>query len=183
MGVAKQSLEYQGTTLLRRAIDTALASVCRPVVVVLGARSDELRSLVDQSDATIVVNAQWERGMGTSIRAGVTTLAADPVDAAMIFLCDQPLISAMALDRMVERYFASTKKMAAASYGGALGTPAIFAASLFDELLAVEDSQGGKALLNRHADQVQAVAMPEAEIDLDTMEDFKRLAPGTDAQS
>jgi molybdenum cofactor cytidylyltransferase len=100
------------------------------------------------------------------------------VDAAMIFLCDQPLISAATLDSMVGSYFASGKKMAAARYAGALGTPAIFAASLFDELLALADAQGGKAILNRHADQVHAVEMPEAEIDLDTMQDFRRLTGG-----
>ena len=94
----------------------------------------------------------------------------------MIFLCDQPLVLATALDRMVESYFASAKKMAAASYASALGTPAIFAASLFDELLALGDSQGGKAILNRHPDQVHAFDLPEAEIDLDTMEDFRRLS-------
>ncbi len=178
MGVAKQSLEFRGSALLRRAVETAHASVCRPVVVVLGARADELRSLVDESKVKMVFNPQWERGMGTSIRAGVMAMLGKPVDAAMIFLCDQPLVSPTALDRMVESYFASGKKMAAASYGGALGTPAIFAASLFDELLALGDSQGGKAILNRHADQVLAFDLPEAEIDLDTPDDFKRLTGG-----
>jgi molybdenum cofactor cytidylyltransferase len=176
MGVAKQSLEFQGSTLLRRAVDTAVASVCRPVVVVLGARADELFPLVDEAKTTVVINREWERGIGTSIRAGVASIRSMPADAVMIFLCDQPLILATALDRMVESHFASAKKMAAAAYAGALGTPAIFSASLFDELLALDDSQGGKAVLNRHPDQVHAFDLPDAEIDLDTMADFKRLS-------
>jgi molybdenum cofactor cytidylyltransferase len=178
MGVAKQSLGYQGSTLLHRAVETAIASVCRPVVVVLGARADELRPLVDESNATAIINLLWEQGMGTSIRAGVAAMRLTALDAAMILLCDQPLISATTLDRMVESYFASGKQIAAASYAGSLGTPAIFAASLFEELLGLADSQGGRAVIHHHPGQVHAVEMPEAETDLDTMEDFSRLTGG-----
>lgn len=179
MGVAKQSLEYHGSALLRRAVDTAIASACRPIVVVLGASAGELRGLVDRLPITLVVNPDWERGIGTSIRAGLQALGSSPTDAAMIFLCDQPLIAAPSLDRMIEAWSSSGKAMAAALYAGTLGTPAIFSAAQFDELLSLRDSQGGKAVLGRHPDDVCAFPLPEAEVDLDTMEDFRRLCKDT----
>ena len=178
MGVAKQSLAIAGSTLLRRAVDTAVASACNPVVVILGSRADELRQLLEDSPAQVVINDTWERGMGTSIRAGVKSIQHLPVNAAMIVLCDQPFITTTALDEMVAAHFASGKKITAASYTGALGTPAIFDASLFDELLALKDSQAGKALIHRYPDQVLSINMPAAAIDLDTPDDYQRYGEG-----
>jgi len=175
LGVAKQALQFEGSSLLAHAVNTALASTCRPVVVVLGARAGELQMLLSGQPATVVLNPNWAAGIGTSIRAGVSAIGTDPVDAVMIFLCDQPLISASKLEQMVAAHFSSGKAMTAAFYAGTFGTPVIFPASLFDELLALEDTQGGKAILNRHPDQVQAFPLPEAEMDVDRPEDFERL--------
>jgi molybdenum cofactor cytidylyltransferase len=175
MGVAKQSLQFEGSSLLLRAVTTALSSTCRPVVVVLGARADELHAPLHGQPVDLVRNANWEKGMGTSVRAGLSAIRSSPIDAAMILLCDQPLISAEILDRMVAAHFTAKKPITSAFYAGTHGTPAIFSASLFDELLALGDNQGGKAILLRHANQVQGFDLPEAEMDVDTAEDFVRL--------
>lgn len=175
MGVAKQSLQFEGSTLLLRAVNTAIASVGRPVFVVLGARADELQATLQNQPVDVVRNEHWKKGMGTSIRAGVSAVRSSTLDAVMILLCDQPLISAEILDRMVTAHFAEKQPITAAFYAGTLGTPVIFSATLFDELLSLGDNQGGKAILQRHADRVQAFPLPEAEMDIDTAEDFKRL--------
>lgn len=47
LGEPKQLLNFQGQTLLRRIAEVGLASCCRPIVVVLGAYSQGLRSEVD----------------------------------------------------------------------------------------------------------------------------------------
>jgi molybdenum cofactor cytidylyltransferase len=175
MGTPKQSLEIQGSTLLRRAVATALASICRPVCVVLGAGAETLSRQLTNLPVTVVINQNWENGIGTSIRQGVATIAASGVDAVMIFLCDQPLITAASLDLMVGAFFESGRQICAAAYAAALGTPAIFSAELFDELRDLPDAHGGKAIIQRHADQVLAFPLPQAETDLDTMEDVRRL--------
>jgi molybdenum cofactor cytidylyltransferase len=71
LGRPKQLLKYQGKTLLVRAVETALASVCRPVLVVLGAGSGQLRGEVSGLDVRILINPDWETGIGGSIRIGV----------------------------------------------------------------------------------------------------------------
>jgi molybdenum cofactor cytidylyltransferase len=123
----------------------------------------------------VVVNSNWAAGMGTSIRAGVSALRASGVDAVMIFLCDQPLITSTMLDQMVAAHFSMIKAITAAHYSDTFGTPVIFSASLMHELSALEEGQGGKAILSRHPDQVAAFALPEAAVDVDTAEDFDRL--------
>ena len=176
MGSAKQLLEFEGRTLLLRAIETAMASVCRPIVVILGARALELRPLLEDSQITIVENERWETGIGSSIRCGIAELATADVGAAIIFLCDQPLISAPALDHLVTAHASSGKWISAAKYAGDVGTPAVFSRILFDELLNLPPSHGGKALMKKYPDQVHAVELPEAAIDVDTPADFENLS-------
>jgi molybdenum cofactor cytidylyltransferase len=176
MGVAKQSLKFEGATLLLRAVHTALKSNCEPVVIVLGARADELQKSLCGQTVEVILNESWSAGMGTSIRAGVSAIASQPIDAAMIFLCDQPLISAAILDRMVEAHFSSDQSITAAFYGETTGTPVIFSASYFDELKALGDAHGGKSLLKKYPDRVQMFPLPEAEMDIDTPSDYQKLS-------
>jgi MobA-like NTP transferase domain len=91
-----------------------MASVCRPIVVVLGSCAEELKKHLIGLPVTAVANDQWANGMGTSIRWGVSAIGS--VDAVMIFLCDQPLVTAQSLDQMVHAHFSSGKKITAALY-------------------------------------------------------------------
>lgn len=68
LGEPKQLLSFQGQTLLRRIAEVDLASCYRPIVVVLGAYSQRLRSEVDALPIRIVHNPHWSMGMSTSIK-------------------------------------------------------------------------------------------------------------------
>mgnify|MGYP001104285211 CR=1 FL=1 len=68
MGQPKQLLTFRGTSLLRRAIDTALAAGAEQVIVVLGHAADRLLPEVEATTATIVLNDQWMEGVSTSLR-------------------------------------------------------------------------------------------------------------------
>jgi molybdenum cofactor cytidylyltransferase len=175
LGRPKQLLPWRGTTLLRHAVQTALASSARPVAVVLGSDSANMQSQLDALDVKIVLNPHWQRGIGTSIRAGVAALAQEKLDAIALLLCDQPLIESAMINRLIAEFSSSAKPICAARYAGTLGTPAIFAASLFGELSALADDQGGKAILKRHPAEIHAVDLPAAETDLDTEQDIERL--------
>lgn len=77
LGQPKQLLELDGETLLRRTVRIAVEAGCGPVVVVLGAGAEALRLQVAGLPAEVVVNAEWEQGMGGSIRAGLEALGLD----------------------------------------------------------------------------------------------------------
>jgi molybdenum cofactor cytidylyltransferase len=183
LGSAKQLVEFHGVPLIVHAAQTALATACCPVIAVLGADAarfeplvSNLKSEISNLKFQIVTNPDWSLGMGTSIRTGMQALQGSSVDAVMILLCDQPLITANHLNQMTEAFFASGKTMCAARYAGALGTPAIFSRVHFDELKTLGDAQGGKAILQRYPTQVHAFNLPEAAIDLDTPDDLRSLA-------
>ena len=65
MGSPKQTLQYRGKSLLRRAALAALDAECRPVIVVTGAHSELSRHELDGLDVREVFNARWETGMAS----------------------------------------------------------------------------------------------------------------------
>jgi molybdenum cofactor cytidylyltransferase len=176
MGEPKQLLVYRGRTLLRHAAETALAVPQTPVVVVLGAHADQLHAELDSLPVSVVMNPEWQGGMGFSLRAGLRALVTDhPATAAAIFmLCDQPHVSPDLLQRLADEW-RNGAQMAASQYETRLGVPAIFSAALFPELLALQGAEGARQVLARHADTVRAILFPPGGIDVDTPADYAAL--------
>jgi molybdenum cofactor cytidylyltransferase len=175
MGKPKQLLAYRGTTLLRHAALTAIATGFAPVVVVLGAEGERCRAEIADLPVHPVVNTDWEKGMGTSIRAGIAELVrvAPETGAALIMLHDQPLISAAKLQKLAGAWKPGSCAVASA-YGGTIGVPALFARELFGELTALSGHQGARRVLEAHRERVIEMEMPEALHDIDTPEDYKQ---------
>src|SRR4051812_32915405 len=65
MGRPKQLLLHRGQTLLRRAVETVLASDCRPVVVVIGAHADLVKRELEHLPVLVAENREWEKGMSS----------------------------------------------------------------------------------------------------------------------
>ena len=176
LGSPKQLLVYRGTTLLRRAAETALATGCRPVVAVLGSGAERLRAELAGLDVRPVDNPDWTRGMGTSVRLGTAALDAETA-GALLMLCDQPLVTAAHLTTLVTAFRQQAGAgIVAAAYHDTVGVPVLFSRAYFEELRALPDDAGAKPILRRHRDAVLPVPMPEAAVDIDTREQYKRLA-------
>ncbi|WP_255327342.1 nucleotidyltransferase family protein [Synechocystis sp. PCC 7509] len=62
MGTPKQLLPYQERTLLCHSIEVAKSSLCRPIVVVLGAYAQLIKPDISQLSIQIVENLQWSEG-------------------------------------------------------------------------------------------------------------------------
>ena len=157
-GRSKQLLRYQGRTLLRHSVEQALASSCRPVIVVLGAEVESCQRELAGLDVHVTINPAWADGMGSSIRAGMTALTAAAPDAraVVITLCDQPLVGAAFIDRLVQRFGPRPRRAArrtgqeptvAAEYDGRPGVPALFPRSRFAELSRLDGAAGARHLL------------------------------------
>lgn len=177
MGRPKQTLRFQGESLLRRAALAALGAGCRPIVVVTGANAELSKRELDGLDARDVLNPRWETGMASSIRAGVEDLLrADPEVAAAVFLlCDQPHVTAGVLSGLVAAHHATGQPVIASTYGGGFGVPALFSGALFAELIRLEGLSGAKEVIQRHAAEACFLPFPGGEVDVDTPDDFSRL--------
>ena len=185
MGRPKQLLLYRGRSLLRHAAQTAAASRCRPVAVVVGASAEsltgELSELLLQRALQVVENTGWMEGVGSSIAVGVRALIAaeEDVEALVIMLCDQPLISAQFIDKLAETYERTGKPIVASEYKWTIGVYALFDRALFTELMALGGDCGEKGVIAKHKDDVEPVPFPEGAIDIDTPQEYERLQAST----
>ncbi len=178
LGTPKQLLLYGGKSLLRCAAETALASSCQPVVVVLGAYRQSLASELEGLPVRIVENREWEQGMGSSIRVGMEALLTKPaaeLEAVLLMLCDQPQVSAQTLNRLLDAHRSTDHPIVASEYGQTLGVPALFSRALFPELARLTGAEGAKQIIQRHRDQAIGVPCPEGLVDIDTPDDYARL--------
>src|SRR5260370_606511 len=91
MGQPKQLLKFRGTSLLRRAIDTALAVPADQVIVVLGHAVDQLLPECEATSATDVLNDQWMEGVSTSLRGGLAAVSSD-ARGVFIYPAQMPLV-------------------------------------------------------------------------------------------
>jgi molybdenum cofactor cytidylyltransferase len=175
MGSPKQLLPYQGQPLIRHAAETALASGCSPVVVVLGSHVEEIRAALDGLDVVVVENTDWEQGMGTSIRAGISGAEILGCDGAILASADHPLVSAEILQRLVEEHEETGRPIIASEYSGSVGVPAFFAREFFPNLQALLPSEGCEGVILAHLDQSIRITCPEAETDIDSPGDYRSI--------
>ena len=149
-GGPKALVELDGERLVDRALRVLREGGCDPVYVVSGAVD------LEASGATVVANADWATGMGSSLRAGLAALPTD-ADAVVISLVDQPGIGAEAVARIVVR-LGEGQELVVASYAGALRNPVGVARPLWDGVAesAVGD-EGARAFISRHPELVSAV--------------------------
>jgi molybdenum cofactor cytidylyltransferase len=181
LGRPKQLLPFRGRSLLRHAAETALASVCRPVAVVLGASADRLQMELTALPVTVALNPAWAEGMAKSIRAGLKAVSSETAgaDAVVIMLCDQPLITAGMLDRLVSVHRLEGRGIVASDYEGVLGAPALFSRKYYPELGVLEGNEGARRIIVKHEDDLARISLPEAAFDVDRMEEAARLGgPG-----
>ena|ERR1700733_10032384 len=176
LGQPKQNLVYKGKTLLQRAIETALASVCEPVVVVLGANLGAIKPTIVNYQVEIIENEEWNKGMASSIRAGVqSVLQINPdVKSIILMLCDQPHTDTYILNMLIAT---KTKEgICACGYNDTVGPPVLFDAVYFNELLTLTGADGAKKVMQKYAEKVKEIPFALGGIDIDTAADYERLA-------
>jgi molybdenum cofactor cytidylyltransferase len=175
MGSPKQLLRIDGITLVRRAAETALASRCRAVYVVVGAAAEDVRRELSELSLEVVDNPDWEKGLAGSIRVGIEAVqAARPgFDAAILAPVDQPRVDAALLDRLIEVFESGEREIVACSYAGTVGAPALFTRRHFIELTTLRGDRGAKSVLRAREAEVAQVPFPEGAVDLDTPEDYR----------
>jgi molybdenum cofactor cytidylyltransferase len=177
MGRAKQLLPLGGRPLLEGVVASACASRLDEVLVVLGARADEILAAVDLGRAHVVHNPDHAVGMSTSLRAGMAALGLE-VDRAVVILGDQPAISAELLNRLLDMQEESGLPAAALSFAGLLHPPVVLGRELWGDLESLEGDVGCRAVIRAHPELV-APLPAEGDlghpVDVDTPEDYSRL--------
>jgi CTP:molybdopterin cytidylyltransferase MocA len=173
-GGLKQLALFRDKPLLVHAIDAALAGPTDATVVVLGSRAAQIEDSLDLGGVTVVRCADWARGSGASLRAGLVALA-DDVAAAMISLGDEPVVPAAAASRLLSARAPGTNALRA-TYRGRPGHPVLIERPLFAPLIeALPDARPGELLREAGVVAVDCTDLGDP-VDIDTPADLAALA-------
>ena len=176
LGRAKQLIEFQGKTLIKKAIEEAQNSQADCLVLVLGSNPELIQTGFDSSSTPFIVNPDWQHGMSSSMQAGLRFLMEkEVIDQVLLILCDQPFVDASLLDQLITAKEESGKKIVASAYSNTMGVPALFDGRYFEELLQLSGSEGAKKVIFNHQAEVQALDFPLGAVDLDTEEDVNQF--------
>lgn len=175
LGQPKQLVKLAGRPALHIVVSNAVAVAGHAVTVVVGAHSREMTHLLAHSPASVIVNRQWQEGMGSSLRFGIASLPPG-CESVMVLLGDQVAVTADDLKRLVSAWKGQDSMIAASVYDQRVGVPAIFPRLCFSELSELRGDQGARKVLERNNYRLVRVPMSNAAIDLDTPEDLAALS-------
>jgi molybdenum cofactor cytidylyltransferase len=177
-GPNKLLLELEGESLLRRAAKRALAAGLDPVVVVLGHDAERVRNDLAGLHVLPVVNMEYARGVNGSLRTGIAAVPED-ASAAIVLLADMPFVTEEMLRAVAARFRESEAPLVVSEYEGAQAPPTLYERSLFPEILALGDGEGGgKAVVARNVARAEKVSWPGGLLrDIDLREDWDAVGP------
>lgn len=176
-GRPKALLRHRGRPLVEHAVAVLRAAGCTRVHVVLGARADAVREQAELGDCVLVENPDWAEGMGSSLRAGLDSLAGTAATAALVSLVDQPGIGPEAAARVLAAYEDETSLVAAA-YNGVRGHPVLFGAAHWSGIAATATGdRGARAYLKEREEAIGLVECGDVAkpYDIDTEADLTHL--------
>ncbi len=175
-GGAKQLAELDGLPLLEHAIRSieAVPAIER-VVVVLGARADEVRAGVEFGAAEVVVCADWAAGQSASLKTAIAAIAGS-AEAVVLTLGDMPRVTPQVIARfadLAQEHGAGAR--ARAVYDGVPGHPVVLGSAYFDAVADIEGDIGARDLLRSiGVHRIECGHLCDA-VDIDTPADLERL--------
>ena len=174
LGSPKQLLLFRGKSLLQHTIDESLA-FSDQVFVVLGHHQAAIAAQLQAPTVQIVVNEAWEEGMASSIRCGLRAAEMAGASTVIFLVSDQPFVSKVLLERMVDAQEKSGQPIVACRYAETIGIPVLFQQRIFTALYGLQGDSGAKKLVMQYLNDTVMVDFPEGNIDIDTAADYHQL--------
>jgi molybdenum cofactor cytidylyltransferase len=176
MGSPKALLGYQGKTFIERICNAFLMAGVDELIVVLGARADELqRAIPVHPQLRTVVNPRYFQGQLSSLMTGIGALSPES-EAVIVNLVDHPLIAVETIRALIASFRVEPLPILIAAYHGKRGHPVLFSSQVYGEILAAPLDQGAKVVVRKDPSRVRELQLDDPGIlaDIDTPEDYRR---------
>jgi len=176
-GPNKLLAEIGGRPLVRIAVEEALASQARPVIVVTGHQRERVEAALAGLPVDFVHNPYFADGLGTSLKTGIAALPAQS-DGVIVCLGDMPQVDAAMINRLIGAIDpAKGALIAMPTIEGQRGNPVVWSRRFFPDLMAVEGDVGARYLIGRYTEAVAEVPLSgkAALTDVDTPEVFEAV--------
>lgn len=141
------------TTLVDQAVETVMEAGCGPVVVVLGAAANLVRTTASLDGAKVLVNKAWGTGLGSSLRMGLESLGEDAAEAAVVMPVDMPGVTVEAVRRVAALPYPDA--LVCATYGGLRNYPMLFGRRHWAGISTLAKADvGARPYLLAHKDEI-----------------------------
>lgn len=181
MGQPKALLDWQGVPLVQHQVRSLIDSGVGQVIAVLGHRAESIRPFVESdTGAEVVVNLSYKTGKSSSVRAGLKMLNSEAAHI-MIISVDQPRPPKL-LSEVLKAHLRHGSVITYPVYQGRGGHPVLFSRGLLPELMGISEARKGlREVIERHSAEVNRVPVddPEAILDMNTVEDYRRAVERT----
>jgi len=171
----KPLLPLGDATVTDRVTGTFL-SASVDVFLVAGYRHNDIAAGIRNRGVTIVFNPDYEKGMFSSIRAGLRRLGSK-YQAFFVNPVDIPLVRPSTIKRLMEAAAQHPDSIIYPVFLGKRGHPPLIPAKIAPAILGWENGGGLKAVLELHEKLALEVPVPDSFIlfDIDTPENYQAL--------
>lgn len=175
MGQQKILLPFNGTTVIEHIVARITASGISEIIVVVGRDAAKIRQALQNAPVIIVDNPDYEQGMLTSVRAGLSA-STDQSNAALICLGDQPAIQTSVIEAVMNQGTLEDTNIVVPVYRDRRGHPLYIPKQYWPNVLNAYDDTGLRGLLQEFSHAVQHLPVDESWIldDMDYPEDYQR---------
>lgn len=180
LGRPKQVLPLGGEPIVAHVGRRARQAKARRVMAVVGGAREETMVALEDIVDEIIVNNDFAAGQGTSIAAGVryldsTSHLLGSCEAVIFLLADQPGIDPAIIDAVIDTWEEGAH-IVMTQYRDHTAHPVLFDRTYWPELSRLAGEQGGKAVIDRHREDVAKVIVDaNAPRDVDTEADWRVL--------
>jgi molybdenum cofactor cytidylyltransferase len=169
-GPNKLLADVGGKPMVRIAVEQALASKARPVIVVTGHQRERVEAALAGLAVTFVHNPDFADGLSTSLKTGVAALPED-IDGTIVCLGDMPQVDAALIDRLLAGFDPERGALVVVpTIAGKRGNPVVWSRRFFPELAEIDGDVGARHLIATYPEAVVEVPVDgnAAFTDIDT---------------
>ena len=176
----KLLLPFGSATLLEATFMQLETARVGPITVVTGHEAGRVHDALKGRRCRFVFNPDYEKGLSSSIRAGVHATGAG-TGGWMVCLADMPLIGPEEYRLLAETFLRRLDTDPAAivqpRFHGQNGHPVLFSARYLPALLTLEFPDGARPILRANPRRLHLVDMPTDSVllDADTPAAYRRL--------
>lgn len=172
--VNKLLLLIDNEPIIKIVCENVLKAKVDQVILVTGHQSSEVIKVVPNEINEIVNNKDWEKGMMSSIYAGMSRLKKD-INGNIIILGDMPLISSETIKSIIKEFNKyNGKHIVYPVFNNRQANPVIFPRKYFSEILFSDGDRGCKKVLKKYPKDSIGIKVNSDEVilDCDTRDDY-----------
>ncbi|MCX7794536.1 MAG: nucleotidyltransferase family protein, partial [Thermodesulfovibrionales bacterium] len=135
IGQIKQLLPLGNVTVIRRCIDSIIASGIRDIVVVISSNGESIIKEIEHLPVKIAVNRMPESEMAESVRIGCRMIE-NTVTGILVYPSDHPLVSPNTMKELLQKHMEEPDRILIPYYNQRRGHPTLFPVILLSDLYA-----------------------------------------------